>query len=133
MRKVTTDRAPAAIGPYTQAVVAGGLVFTSAQVALDPLSGRLAGGDDAGAQAVRALENIAAVLEAAGSGTEQALKVTVFLRRMSDYATVNAVYERYFPGRPARTTVAVSELPAGALVAFDCLALAGENTAGNGG
>ena len=124
-RTVSTPRAPAAIGPYSQAVVGGGLVHCSGQIALDPESGALVG-DDAAAQAERALTNLAAVLEAAGSGLERVLKCNVYLADMADFAAVNEIYARHFQGEdpPARATVAVRTLPKNALVEIDCVALA---------
>ncbi len=124
-RKVTTPHAPAAIGPYSQAIVAAGLVHCSGQIALDPSTGVLLDGP-VGAQAERVLENLKAVLEAAGSGLARVVKCTVYLQRIEDFAEVNAVYARYFEGDtpPARATVAVRALPKGALVEIDCVALA---------
>ena len=123
--RVTTSSAPAAIGPYSQAIVAGGFVHCSGQIALDPATGGLVPGD-VSAQAERVLANLAAVLAAAGSSPARAVKCTVYLRSMSDFAAVNAVYARHFPGDtpPARATVAVADLPKGALVEIDCTALA---------
>jgi 2-iminobutanoate/2-iminopropanoate deaminase len=122
-KTVTTADAPKAIGPYSQAVVRGGLVFCSGQIALDPASGALVGAD-AAAQADRALKNLMAVLAAAGSGPEHALRCTLYLVRMEDFAAVNEVYARYFPAAspPARSTVAVAVLPKGAWVEIDCIA-----------
>jgi 2-iminobutanoate/2-iminopropanoate deaminase len=123
--RVTTTSAPAAIGPYSQAIVAGGLVHCSGQIALDPATGALVPGD-VSAQAERVLANLAAVLAAAGSSPARAIKCTVYLKSMSDFAAVNAVYARHFPGDtpPARATVAVADLHKGALVEIDCTALA---------
>jgi 2-iminobutanoate/2-iminopropanoate deaminase len=124
-KRVTTPAAPAAIGPYSQAIVAGGLVHCSGQIALDPTTGQLVPGDVA-AQAERVLQNLAAVLSASGSSLDRVLKCTVYLTSMADFSAVNAVYARHFPGEapPARATVAVAELPKGALVEIDCTALA---------
>jgi 2-iminobutanoate/2-iminopropanoate deaminase len=121
-RTVATDRAPAAIGPYSQAVVAGGLLFASGQIALDPARGELvAGGVEA--QAEQALKNLAAVLEAGGSSLRSVLRCTVYLVSMDDFAAVNAVYARAFGAtRPARATVAVAALPKGARVEIDAIA-----------
>ena len=123
--RVSTPSAPAAIGPYSQAIVAAGLVHCSGQVALDPATVQLVAGD-VSAQAERVLANLAAVLAAAGSDLSRAVKCTVYLRTMADFAAVNAVYARAFPGDapPARATVAVADLPKGALVEIDCTALA---------
>lgn len=121
-RTVSTDRAPAAIGPYSQAVVAGGFVFASGQVALDPKTGVLADGG-VEAQAARALQNLSAVLEAAGSSLAQVVRCTVYLLTMDDFAAVNAVYASAFgETRPARATVAVAGLPKGARVEIDAIA-----------
>jgi 2-iminobutanoate/2-iminopropanoate deaminase len=125
-KRIATAGAPAAIGPYSQAIAAGGLVHCSGQIALDPSSGELVG-KDAAEQAERALQNLKAVLEAAGSDLGRVVKCNVYLLRMSDFAAVNAVYGRFFPGDapPARATVAVAELPRGAQVEIDCVALVG--------
>jgi 2-iminobutanoate/2-iminopropanoate deaminase len=123
LRSVHSEDAPKAIGPYSQAIVAGNLVFCSGQVALVPETGQLLPGDVA-AQTERALKNLAAVLAAAESGLERVARTTVFLTRMEDFAAMNAVYERFFTAtRPARATVAVRELPRGALVEIDCIAI----------
>jgi 2-iminobutanoate/2-iminopropanoate deaminase len=123
-RVVSTESAPQAIGPYSQAIAAAGLVHCSGQIALDPKSGQLVGAT-AAAQAERVLENLGAVLGAAGSGFESVLKCTVYLVDMGDFAAVNEVYARYFQGPrpPARATVAVRALPKNALVEIDCVAL----------
>lgn len=123
--KIATASAPAAIGPYSQAVVAGGFVWCSGQIALDPATGQLVDGDVA-KQAERALENLKAVLAESGSDFSRVVRCTVFLVRMSDFAAVNAVYGRYFTGDapPSRSTVAVAELPRGAQVEIDCIAIA---------
>ena len=127
VRTVQTDHAPAAIGPYSQAIVHGELVFCSGQIALDPESGELVG-DDVSEQAERVLRNLEAVLAAAGSGLDRVLKTTVYLTTMADFAAVNAVYGEFFTTRPARATVAVSELPKAALVEIDCIATARRDT-----
>jgi 2-iminobutanoate/2-iminopropanoate deaminase len=120
---VRTDCAPAAIGPYSQAVVHGGLVYCSGQIALDPTTQALAPGG-VEAQARRALENLAGVLAAAGTTLASALRLTVYLTDMADFPKVNAVYAEFFPGDapPARATVAVAALPKGALIEIDCIA-----------
>jgi len=122
---VATPFAPAAIGPYSQAVIAGDFVHCSGQIALDPATGKLVAGD-VSAQAERVLTNLRAVLEAAGSSLERVVKCTVYLTTMADFAAVNEVYARHFPegAAPARATVAVAMLPLDALVEIDCLALA---------
>lgn len=125
-KKISTPHAPAAIGPYSQAIVAGGFVHCSGQVALDPASGKIES-DDVSKQAERALENLKGVLTAAGSDLTKVVRCTVYLVSMGDFAAVNAVYGRYFPGDapPARSTVAVAALPREAKVEIDCVALAG--------
>jgi len=122
---VATAGAPAAIGPYAQAVLAGGFVFVSGQIPLDPATGAMVGGGVA-AQAERALQSLQAVLEAAGSGLGRVVKTTVYLTDLGSFAEFNAVYARYFPARPpARATVQVAALPRGAAVEIDAQALAG--------
>ncbi len=119
---VRSDRAPEPIGPYSQAIVAGSLVFTSGQIAIDPQSGQLvAGGVEQ--QTEQVIKNLQAVLEAAGSSLEQVVKVTIFLKDMADFTKVNEVYGRYF-GRalPARSTVEVARLPKDVAVEIDCIA-----------
>jgi len=121
-RCVTTDNAPAPVGPYSQAVVAGGLVFTAGQIALDAASGKLTG-DDVAQQTMKALDNLKAVLEAAGSGLDKVLKTTVFIRQMGDFKAVNEVYGGYFESNPpARSVVEVGGLPLDALVEIECVA-----------
>ena len=121
MNIVFSNNAPAAIGPYSQAIAANGMVYTSGQIALNPQTGALAG-DSIEAQTEQAIHNLKAVLEAAGSSLESVVKTTCFLQRMSDFATFNAIYERYFPGKPARSCVEVSALPKGALVEIEAVA-----------
>ncbi len=125
-KKIATQGAPGAIGPYSQAIVAGGTVYCSGQIALHPETGQLTGKDVA-EQTERALENLKAVLAAAGSSLDKVVKTNVYLVRMADFAAMNAVYGRYFTGdaTPARATVAVKELPREALVEIDCVALVG--------
>ncbi|MFO0557202.1 MAG: RidA family protein [Polyangiales bacterium] len=121
---VQTAAAPAAIGPYSQAIVANGMVFCSGQIAIDPATGNLDTSASVEAQTVRVLDNLRAVLEAAGSSTEHVVRTTIFLAEMSDFATVNGVYGKYFTGEPpARATVAVKELPKGAKVEIDAIAI----------
>ena len=122
---VQTESAPAAVGPYSQAIRANGFVFTAGQVALLPGTKEIAPGGIAG-QTERVLENLKAVLEAAGSSLEGIVKTTVYLRDMGDFAAMNEVYGRYLgDGAPARATVAVTGLPLDALVAIDAVALTG--------
>ena len=123
-RVIRTERAPAAIGPYSQAIVAGGFLFASGQVALDPATGQLVPGD-VGAQTERALRNLQGVLEKAGCSLGDVVRTTVYLRDMADFAAMNAVYARFFPGAPpARSTVAVAGLPRDARVEIDAIARA---------
>lgn len=125
--KISTERAPAAIGPYAQAVRVGEWIFCSGQIALDPATLELVGGDEVAQQARRALENLAAVLEAAGSGLAEVVKTTVYLVEMGDFAAVNEVYAGFFAAgsEPARATVAVAGLPRGARVEIDAIARRG--------
>lgn len=125
MKKIATDKAPGAIGPYSQAVVAGGLVYTSGQIAIDPQTGELAGADIA-AQTEQVMKNLGAVLAAAGSSYEKAIKTTCFLADIADFAAFNEVYGRYFTGKPSRSCVAVKALPKGALVEVEVVAEADE-------
>lgn len=119
---ISTDGAPAAAGPYSQAIRAGDLVFTAGQLGLDPASGEFAADDVAG-QAERALANLAAILEAAGSGLDRLVKVTVFLAEIEDWPAVNEVYARVIPQPfPARSAFAVKDLPKGARVEIEAVA-----------
>jgi 2-iminobutanoate/2-iminopropanoate deaminase len=121
---IKTSNAPAAIGPYSQAVKANGLLFLSGQIALDPASGQVIAGD-VRAQTERVLENLKAVLEAGGSSLAQVLKTTVFLADMADFAAMNEVYGRCFAAEPpARSTVQAAGLPRGVKVEIDVIALA---------
>jgi 2-iminobutanoate/2-iminopropanoate deaminase len=122
LRRVSTPAAPEAIGPYSQAMVSGDLVYASGQIALDPATGEFLGGP-VEAQTERVLANLAAVLEAAGSSLGAVVRTTVYLCDMSDFAEMNAVYARAFGDhRPARATVAVAGLPKGARVEIDAVA-----------
>lgn len=122
-RAATTPGAPAAIGPYSQAIVANGLVFCSGQIGLDPGSGALVpGGIEP--ETRRVLDNLAAVLAAAGSSLAAVVRCTVYLKNMADFPAVNAIYATAFPNpAPARATVEVARLPKDALVEIDCIAL----------
>lgn len=121
---VLTHHAPKPIGPYSQAVLCGHELYCSGQIALDPQTGDLIDGD-AAAQAERSIENLGAVLCAAGYSFADVVKTTLFLVDMNDFAAVNKVYERFFDaGKPARSTVAVAALPRGARVEIDCIARA---------
>lgn len=120
---VTTDQAPAAIGPYSQAVIAGGFVFTSGQIPLDPTTGEVVGADIA-AQTERVIANLKAVLEAAGSSLDLVVKTTCFLQDLADFGAFNAVYAAAFTGAPpARSTVQVAKLPREVLVEVEAVAL----------
>lgn len=121
---VRTDAAPGAIGPYSQGITANGLVFVSGQLGADPTAGG-AVPDGVEAQARRALQNVAAVLEAAGSSMAQVVKTTVFLKDMDQFAAMNAVYATFFPDPPpARSTIEVARLPRDVLVEVEAIALA---------
>lgn len=124
LEKVSTADAPAAIGPYSQDIKAGGFVFTSGQIALDPATGNLVG-QDITEQAEQVMKNLAAVLKAAGSSFENVVKTTCFLNDMADFAAFNQVYSKYITTAPARSCVAVRELPKGALVEVEAVALLG--------
>jgi 2-iminobutanoate/2-iminopropanoate deaminase len=121
---IRTDAAPKAIGPYEQAIRANGFVYTAGQIALDPKTGNLVeGGIEV--QTCRVLENLKAVLEAAGSSMNRVVKTTVFLKNMGDFAKVNEIYTEYLgASKPARSTIAVADLPRGALIEIDLVALA---------
>lgn len=121
MRIIHTENAPAAVGPYSQATVTGGLVFTSGQIPLDPATGEIVGSDIT-TQAERVMKNLGAVLEAAGSSYEKAVKTTCFLADMGDFAAFNEVYAKYFTGKPARSCVAVKTLPKGVLCEAEVIA-----------
>jgi 2-iminobutanoate/2-iminopropanoate deaminase len=125
MREViSTKDAPQAIGPYSQAIRANGLVFVSGQVAIDPATQQVIIGDVA-AQTNRVLKNLSGILQAAGTGLEKVVRSTVFLKNMSDFAAMNEVYGRYFSAAPpARSTVEVARLPKDVLVEIDVIALA---------
>jgi 2-iminobutanoate/2-iminopropanoate deaminase len=119
---IRTDKAPAPIGPYSQAILAGGELFCSGQIAIDPESGELTG-SDAAAQADQVLRNLGAVLEAAQMDYGNVVKTTIYLIDMNDFAAVNTVYAKYFDAsKPARSTVAVAALPKGARVEIDAIA-----------
>lgn len=121
MEKITTSKAPAAIGPYTQAIVCGGMVYTSGQIALDPESGAVVS-DTIEGQTEQVCKNIGQVLQAAGSGFDKAVKTTCFLADMSDFAAFNEIYGKYFTSKPARSCVAVKTLPKNVLVEVDVIA-----------
>ncbi len=120
---VLTDRGPKPIGPYSQAIRANGFLFVSGQVALDPKSGEMAGGDIR-QQTERVLENVKGIVEAAGSKLTHVLKTTVFLKDMNDFAAMNEVYGKYFTAAPpARSTVQAARLPKDALVEIEAIAM----------
>ncbi|HAX25029.1 MAG TPA: RidA family protein [Thermomicrobiales bacterium] len=119
---VATDKAPGAIGPYSQAVKTGNYVFTAGQIPLDPATGKLVDGEIE-AQTERVMENLKAVLAAAGSSLDRVVKTTCFLANLDDFAAFNGIYAHHFgDAKPARSTVQVARLPAGALVEVECVA-----------
>jgi 2-iminobutanoate/2-iminopropanoate deaminase len=124
MKKIiSTPKAPAAIGPYSQAVVSNGFAFLSGQIPLDPATGQLIEARDIAAQTQRVLENLQAVLEACGSSLHKVVKTTVYLKDMGEFAQMNEVYGRYFPeNAPARATVEAARLPRDVRVEIDCIA-----------
>ena len=121
MKTIFTENAPAAIGPYSQAQMACGLIFVSGQIPVIPATGAVCG-DGISAQAEQSCRNVAAVLEAAGSSMAKVLKTTCFLADMGDFAAFNAVYEKYFLSKPARSCVAVKALPKGVLCEIEAIA-----------
>lgn len=120
-KMVYTDRAPEAIGPYSQAMIVGNLVFTSGQIPLDPETGEIVA-KGISEQTDRVCRNLAAVLEAAGSSIDKAVKTMCFLADMDDFAAFNEIYSKYFVSKPARSCVAVKSLPKGALVEVEVIA-----------
>ena len=121
--RIQTDRAPEAIGPYSQAMRVGNLVFTAGQIPLDPGTMEIVGGDDVAAQTERVLENLEAVLQAAGTDLGNVIKTTVFLADMNDFGRMNEVYARYFSDhRPARSAVEAARLPKDVLVEIEAIA-----------
>lgn len=125
MRAISTEKAPRAIGPYSQAIEASGkMIFCSGQIPLDPASGEMVGASDVRKQARQVMENLKAVLEAAGASLSQVAKTTIYLVDLQDFAAVNEIYGGYFPSQPpARATVQVAGLPRGALVEIDAIAI----------
>ena len=121
--KISTPNAPAAIGPYSQAIRCGDMVYTSGQIPLDPATGTVVG-DDIRTQAEQVMKNLSAVLTAAGASFESAVKTTCFLADMADFAAFNEIYAAYFTTSPARSCVAVKTLPKGVLVEVEVIALA---------
>ncbi len=121
MKTIHTQKAPEAIGPYSQAIVANGMLFTSGQIPIDPATGAIAGTDIA-TQADRVMRNLQAVLSQAGVGFDQVVKTTCFLADMNDFAAFNEVYAKYFVSRPARSCVAVKTLPKNVLCEVEVIA-----------
>ena len=121
MKIISTDKAPAAIGPYSQAYEVNGFLFTSGQIPLDPATGTVVGTEIA-AQAEQSCRNIGAILEAAGLDSSKVVKTVCFLADMGDFAAFNAVYEKYFISKPARSCVAVKQLPKGVLCEIEAIA-----------
>ena len=121
MEMIHSDHAPAALGPYSQAMRVGNLIYTSGQIGIDPAVGKITATDVAG-QAEQVCKNLAAVLSAAGTDLSHTIKTTCFLADMSDFAAFNEVYARHFTGKPARSCVAAKALPAGALCEIEVIA-----------
>ncbi len=121
MKKIHTEKAPAAVGPYSQAVIANGLVYTSGQIALDPATGEIAG-KTIEKQADQVMKNLMAILEEAGTGPEKAVKTLCFLTDINDFAAFNQVYAQYFTEKPARSCVGVQSLPKGAICEVEVIA-----------
>lgn len=122
MNKIHTEKAPSAVGPYSQAVTVNGMVYTSGQIALDPVTGQLVG-TTIEEQAEQVMKNLVAVLEAAGTKPENAVKTLCFLTDINDFAAFNEVYARYFTEKPARSCVGVQSLPKGALCEVEVVAV----------
>ena len=120
--KIHTDNAPAAVGPYSQAIAAGGMLYTSGQIALDPATGEIVG-DDIKAQAEQVMKNLAAVLAEAGPSQENVIKTTCFLKDMGDFGAFNEVYGAFFTEKPARSCVAVKTLPKDVLCEVEVIAV----------
>ena len=123
MKVISTEKAPAAIGPYSQAILANGILFASGQIPIIPATGEIAQGDIQ-VQAEQVMKNVAAILEAAGTSFEKVVKTTCFLQDMGDFASFNEVYAKYFVGKPARSCVAVKALPKDVLCEVEVIALA---------
>ena len=122
LKKVATEKAPAAIGPYFQGIIAGGFLFASGQIPIIPQSGEIASGDIS-VQAQQVMKNVGEVLKAAGTDFEHVVKTTCFLADMADFAAFNSVYEAYFTGKPARSCVAVKQLPKNVLCEVEVIAV----------
>ena len=123
MKIVATETAPAAIGPYSQAIIYGDIVFTSGQIAINPETGNVEAKDIVG-QTEQVMKNLGAVLEASGSSFDKAIKTTCFLAEIADFGAFNEVYGKYFSSKPARSCVAVKDLPKGVLVEVEVIAIA---------
>jgi len=122
LKKIATENAPGAIGPYSQAIVCGNMLYTSGQIALDPATGTMVE-NDISAQTERVMKNLEAVLAAAGTSFDKVVKTTCFLADIADFASFNAVYGKYITSAPARSCVAVKDLPKGGLVEVEVIAL----------
>ena len=125
MKTVSTTKAPAAIGPYSQAIITGNMIFTSGQIPIDPATGEITGADIT-EQAERVMQNLGEVLKEAGSSYGQAVKTTCFLADMDDFAAFNEVYGKYFTGKPARSCVEVKTLPKNVLCEVEVIAVTNE-------
>ncbi len=121
MKKIATEKAPKAIGPYSQAVVAGGVLYTSGQIGINPQTGNI-DGKNISEQAEQVMKNLSAVLEEAGSSFEKVIKTTCFLADINDFVIFNEIYGKYFTEKPARSCVAVKDLPKGALCEVEVIA-----------
>lgn len=124
LKKVATDKAPAAIGPYSQGIIAGDMLFASGQIPIDPATGEITG-DDITAQAKQVMKNVGEILKEAGTDYTNVVKTTCFLAEMADFAAFNAVYEEYFTEKPARSCVAVKQLPKDVLCEVEVIAFLG--------
>ena len=122
MKTIHTDKAPAAVGPYNQAIEANGVIYSSGQIAIDPSVGKIVATDIEG-QAEQCCKNVEAVLEAAGVDMSAVVKTTCFLAEIADFKTFNTIYEKHFISKPARSCVAVKDLPAGALCEIEVIAV----------
>ena len=122
LKKVSTDKAPAAIGPYSQGIIANGFLFASGQIPINPATGEIEG-EEISAQAELVMKNIGELLLAAGTSYEDVVKTSCFLADMNDFAAFNAVYEKYFTGKPARSCVAVKQLPKSVLCEVEVIAV----------
>ncbi len=121
MKTISTTKAPAAIGPYSQAKLINGMLYASGQIPIDPATGEIAGSDIT-AQTEQIMKNIAAILEEAGTSFENVVKTTCFIADMADFGTFNSIYEKYFTGKPARSCVAVKQLPKNVLAEVEVIA-----------